>query len=55
MVTATARRVVPDLLIVVGVLLSIAGVYLLGGLAVALIVAGIVVAVYGALADLRWS
>lgn len=45
---------VPDALIIVGAGGVLAGVYLLLGLAVALIVGGVVVAGYGVAADVRW-
>ena len=48
------KRHVPDALIVVGAGGALGGVYLLFGLAVALIIGGILVAAYGVAADLRW-
>lgn len=48
-----ARQIVPDLLILGGVGMAIGGIYLLLGLAVTLIVAGVLAAGYGAALDLR--
>ena len=44
----------PDVAIVAGVGTALVGVYLLVGLAIALIVGGVLVAAYGVAADLRW-
>lgn len=50
----TIRRGAPDGLMLVGAGTALAGLYLLAGLAWVLLATGIVLAVYGAMADLRW-
>jgi hypothetical protein len=48
------RRLLPDVLLIVGVAIGLGGVYLLWGLPIVLLTLGILLAVYGALLDLRW-
>ena len=45
----------PDALILLGAALAIAGLYLLAGVAWALLVSGLLLGTYGIAADLRWS